>query len=221
MKCPRCVQKIHRAADSCPHCGFSIAQLDAVFGNAEVSAKALTDAAGLLKKTERQQVRNAMQQFGKKFPQLFIAIYTGSFRETANLRQFGFWMLNRAAFEDVDITRPNEAGILLIMDAEGKAASITYGYLLDAFLDEEDTFLALSQAHPLWLERRISDGIIAMIRNLEKTLIRKYKLAMKDPEGFEKKVCPSPQVGDLVKRIRAGNVKAKTNDITHQIGGDS
>ncbi|MEY5020371.1 MAG: hypothetical protein RLZ22_1459, partial [Verrucomicrobiota bacterium] len=45
MKCPRCVQSIHRAAELCPHCGFSMADADYIYGGGEVSLRALTDEA--------------------------------------------------------------------------------------------------------------------------------------------------------------------------------
>ena len=54
-----------------------------------------------------------MEKIARRFPPLFVAIYTGSLGEIANIRQFGFWLLNRSAFEDVPVQKPNEAGILI------------------------------------------------------------------------------------------------------------
>ncbi len=210
MKCPRCVQKIHRGAEACPHCGFCLSTADAEFGSGEVIVRTLTDAAGLMRKAERIVVQEAIERFSKRFPQLFFAVYTGVFRESANLRQFGFWLLNRGAFEDVALHRPNAAGILLVMDVEGKAAGITYGYLLDPYLDEDDTFQCLSKAHPYWLDRRPDQGIVVLLKTLEKILKKKSRAARKDPENFERKVTPPPQMGDLVKRIRSGHVQNAT-----------
>ena len=207
MKCPRCVQKIHRGAEACPHCGFCLSIADAEFGSVEVIVRTLTDAAGLMRKAERSLVQEAIERFSKRFPQLFFAVYTGVFRESACLRQFGFWLLNRGAFEDVALHRPNAAGILLVMDVEGKVAGITYGYLLDPYLDEDDTFQCLSKAHPHWLDRRPDQGILALLKTLEKILKKKSRGARKDPKSFKRKVTPPPQIGDLVKRVRSGPVK--------------
>ncbi len=131
MKCPRCVQRIHRAAASCPHCGFSLADADERFGADVVRLRSLTDGAGLLRRGERGKVEAAMEDIGRRFPQIFVAVYTGSLGEVANIRQFGFWLLNRAAFEDVPVSKPNEAGILLTIDPESRAAGMAFGYLLD------------------------------------------------------------------------------------------
>ena len=47
----------------CPHCGFSIADADFMFGRGEVSLKALTDGAGLFGRGERRRVEAAMEHF--------------------------------------------------------------------------------------------------------------------------------------------------------------
>jgi len=211
MKCPRCVQPIHRAAETCPHCGFSIADADLRFGSEEVQLRSLTDSAGVLKRGDRGRVEQAMGRIPLMFPQIFVAVYTGALGEIANLRQFGFWLLNRSAFEDVSVDKPNEAGILLTIDPESKAAGMVYGYLLDPFLKESDTFECLSRAHARWLEGKYADGIIKALAQLEIILRKRCRQARRDPESFQRKVMPPSMTGDPVRRIRAGhrNVKEK------------
>ena len=208
MKCPRCVQVIHRGASVCPHCGFGLAEVDAKYGAEDVSLRRLADVAGLIRSKERGKVSAALDRFSRKFPQLFFAVYTGSGQGGGNLRQFGFWLLNRAAFEDVPVERPNEAGILLVIDADSKSASITWGYQLDPFLTEEDTFHCLSRAHAYWLEGRYAEGVVRMIAQLEKVLKKKAAQARRDPERFERKVAPPPRTGEIARRIREGHKQA-------------
>lgn len=205
MKCPRCVQRIHRAAASCPHCGFTLADADARFGGEEVHLRRLTDTAGILRRGDQTRVDAALEKFASRFPQIFVAVYTGSLGEVANLRQFGFWLLNRAAFEDVPLEKPNEAGILLTIDPESKAAGIVFGYLLDPYLEESDTFECLSRAHAYWLEGRYADGILRALAHLEGILRKRSRQARRDPEPFERKVVPPAKLGDLVRRIRSGH----------------
>lgn len=205
MKCPRCVQRIHRAAESCPHCGFTLEQADAVFGGEEVRIKSLTDCAGILPRRDRRRVENAMERISRRFPQVFVAIYTGSLGERANMRQFGFWLLNRAAFEDVPVEKPNEAGILITIDPESKAAGIVFGYLLDPFLDESNTFDCLSRGHAYWLEERYADGIQRVLAHLDGVLAKRSRQARRDPDSFERKVLPPVLTGDVVRGIRSGH----------------
>lgn len=212
MKCPRCVQRIHRAAAVCPHCGFSIADADGRYGEDEVRLRCLTDGAGILRRGDRERVEAAMERVSRRFPQVFVAIYTGSLGEVANLRQFGFWLLNRSAFEDVPVEKPNEAGILLTIDPETKAAGMVFGYLLDPFLEESDTFECLSRAHAHWLEEHYAEGIIRVLMHLEGILAKRSRQARRDPEHFQRKVLPPAMLGDLVRRIRAGHRNQATEE---------
>ncbi len=220
MKCPRCVQRIHRAAASCPHCGFTLADADACYGHEEVRIRCLTDCAGILKRGDRQRVEAAMEKITRRFPQIFVAVYTGSLGEVSNIRQFGFWLLNRSAFEDVPVEKPNEAGILVTIDPESKAAGMVFGYLLDPYLEESDTFDCLSRAHAYWLEERYADGLLRVFMHLDGILAKRSRQARRDPEHFERKVVPPAQVGDLIRRIRSGHRSPKVGkEDKTEVGG--
>ena len=216
MKCPRCVQRIHRAASSCPHCGFSITDADERFGDEEVRLRCLTDSAGILRRGERGRVEAAMERISRRFPQVFVAVYTGSLGEVSNIRQFGFWLLNRSAFEDVPVDKPNEAGILITLDPESKAAGIVFGYLLDPFLDESDTFECLTRAHAYWLEERYAEGLVRALAHLEGILCKRSRHARRDPEHFQRKVVPAAMIGDLVRRIRTGHRTPEAKETKHR-----
>lgn len=146
-----------------------------------------------------------MEKITRRFPQIFVAVYTGSLGEVSNIRQFGFWLLNRSAFEDVPMEKPNEAGILITIDPESKAAGMVFGYLLDPFLEESDTFDCLTRAHSYWLEGRYADGILRALSHLDTVLRKRSRQARRDPEQFERKLLLPATVGDPVRRIRAGH----------------
>lgn len=146
-----------------------------------------------------------MERISRRFPQLFVAVYTGALGEVANIRQFGFWLLNRSAFEDLPPDKPNEAGILLTIDPESKAAGFVFGYLLDAFLEEADTFECLSRAHAYWLEGRYAEGVIRALLHLETLLCKRCRLARRNPDHFARKVLPPSLIGDPVRRMRDGH----------------
>jgi len=188
MRCPHCVQQIHRAAANCPHCGFTIADANKRYGTAEVPMRRLTDAAGMFRRDERRHIELILDRFGKRFPQLFAAVYTGSGGCGAHLREFGFWLLNHASFEDLAEGKTNAAGILLVLDPAAKAASISFGYLLDPYLDQDDTFECLARAHAWWLEGRNTEGVVRVIAQLERVLRRRSRQARRDPDRFRRKV---------------------------------
>lgn len=209
MKCPRCVQRIHRSAAQCPHCGFSLAEVDQVFGVQEVRVKCLTDAAGVLRKKERVEAEQVLRNFQRKFPQLFFAVYFGTFKELPSLRQFGFWLLNRGAFEDVEVSRPNEGGILLSVDVGGKSAGISFGYQLQPFLDDDLTFKALSAAHPFFLQGQYLKAMEVVVKRMSKVLRKEASRAKRDPEKYRTRQLETGEgAGEILERIRA-NHKSK------------
>lgn len=190
MRCPRCVQQIHRAAAGCPHCGFTLADADARFGGEEIALRRLTDVAGLFRRQERSRIDATLDRFGRRFPQLFLAVYTGSGGGMAHLREFGFWLLNHATFEDLPPEKPNSSGILIVLDPAAKAASISFGYRLDPYLNQDDTFDCLARAHAWWLEGRHTEGVVRLIAQLDSVLRRRSRQARRDPDRFGRKVLP-------------------------------
>jgi len=211
-KCPRCVQRIHRSAVVCPHCGFDMNDVDQLFGEDNVRLAALTDAAGVLRAKERKYVRVYMNDFERRFPQLFFGVYLGAFEVVSHLRQFGFWLLNRGAFVDVEVSRPNEFGILLSVDVAGKAAGLSYGYALQPFLDEEDTFAALSAGHPFFLQGQYLKGIEMVMKKLEAILRRRSKKANKGSLDLEEEPVVEEGAGELLERIRSRHQQQKNSN---------
>jgi len=167
--------------------------------------RSLTDNAGILRRGERELLEAAMERIARRCPQVFVAVYTGALGEMANIRQFGFWLLNRSAFEDVPVDKPNAAGVLITIDPESKAAGMTFGYLLDPFLEESDTFECLCRGHAYWLEERYVEGLVRVLAHLEGILCKRSRQARRDPEHFQRKVRPPAMKEDPLHRMRAGH----------------
>lgn len=182
MKCPKCVQKIHRRAQQCPHCGFSVSELDAVYGWASNRARKLNDEAGVLRMRDRRKAGAWFEHFEKSFPQLFFSVHFGELGEEGCVRQFGMWQLNQANYEDVDDGRGRNGGVLLVVDVLSKTATITFGYLLDRVLTDEDTFDILSRAHPYLLDGDYLRGLRIVMRRLT-VVLRKKSLRVKRRAG--------------------------------------
>ncbi len=179
-----------------------------MFGGGELKLRSLTDAAGIFRRNERDQIEDALDRIGVAFPQLFVAVYTGSLGEVGNLRQFGFWLLNRGIFEDVPMEKPNEAGILYVIDPDSKAAGMSFGYMLDPFFEEQDTFECLTRAHAYWLEGRYAEGLMKSLDQLQKLLQKRCRQVKRDPEKYKQRVAMPVAAGDLVRKIRGGERSA-------------
>ena len=154
---------------------------DGVFGSQDIKLKKFSDVAGVFRMKDREPMRKILQDFESKFPQLFISVYLGAFEDLSSIRQYGFWMLNRTHYVDVDPQRPNSTGILILVDVNAKSASITFGYALMPYLSEKTTFEALSAGHPFFLQGDYLKGLKAVIKKLEILLVKGWKRARKDP----------------------------------------
>jgi uncharacterized membrane protein YgcG len=186
MKCPRCVQQIHRAAVLCPHCGFRLEDADALFGNSGRNLALLSDQAGIFRHSERYSLENMLAGFHAQFPQLFLAVHTDSAGDSAYLRQFGFWILNRCTFEGLRPEQSSAAGILIVIDPDLKSASMSFGYLLDAVLTEQDTFECLTRGHSYWLKGQYAEGLLRCVEHLRVLLRQRSRQACRRAKKLTK-----------------------------------
>ncbi|MGE9266569.1 MAG: TPM domain-containing protein [Verrucomicrobiales bacterium] len=186
------MQRIHRGAEVCPHCGFSMAEAEEVFGAEEVCLRKFTDSAGVLRSREREPLRMLLERFEDQFPQVFFAIYIGAFQEMPGIRRFGFWMLNRARYMDVGAGRSNEHGILLVMDVNGKEMGLTLGRGLAPFWTERLSFEVLAAGHPYLLQGEYFRALRAIIKKTSHSLKKQSRRALRadfspaPPPGEEK-----------------------------------
>jgi len=212
MKCPRCVQKIHRGAVECPHCGFFMSMADDLFGRYDVRLSKLSDVAGVLRYRERKEVRAILDEFEQRFPGCFFAVYFGAQEDLPCVRQFGLWLLNRGVFEDTKEKRGNGGCVLLTVDVAAKVAGFSYGYFLEAYLDEEATFSALSVAHPYLLQGDYPMAVDEMVKSITKTLKKHAKQVAKDEESYLLKVKgPQPETVEVIDE-KGGAKDAKEED---------
>ncbi len=181
MKCPRCVQPVTPEGASCLHCGYSLQAACALYGAEAVVVERLMDVDSVMTPEDQASVRAALLEFEQLFPQLFFLVYLGPLPPPASPRQFAFWLLNHAAVADADAFRPNERGLLLVVDPKAGAAVLSGGYVIENLLSGEDLERVLRAA-----SRELGGGDFpAAVRNLLAGLVsllrRRAKEAAKRP----------------------------------------
>lgn len=159
-----------------------VCHADEIFGVEKIELTKFSDVAGVFRMKDREPMRRIMGAFEARFPQLFVSIYLGAFEDSRSLRQFGFWVLNRSVYLDLDEGKSNATGILILVDVNSKSASITYGYALMPYLDEDSTFAALSAGHPMFLQGDYPGALKAIIQKLEALLIKGWRRVRRDPK---------------------------------------
>jgi len=158
--------------------------MDDVFGADEVLLGRVVDTAGVFSDGEMQRTKSILEDFEKRFPQLFVTVYCGALPHQTSLRQFGFWLLNRAAVCEVEATRPNEHGALFVLDIHGRSAALVVGYFLECYLDQRDLQRILEAGRREFHRGLWAAGIGSAVRELAVRLRRRAAMAAKHPERF-------------------------------------
>jgi uncharacterized membrane protein YgcG len=203
MKCPRCIQEVEPLHEQCGRCGFSIAELDAAMGAEAVVLERLADDAHCLRLREREMLENSLDEFEEAFPQLFAAMYIGVFPPMTSIRQFGFWLLNRAAVNCVDVTRPNDRGLLFVLDLNAKQLGVTLGYQLEPFLTQKDIDRCYRAVKPHFVEGDYALGLRKALAKLSVCLKKRSRQASRRPERFYRGRLRAPAMPNLV-RVKTG-----------------
>ena len=206
MKCPRCTQSVAPGGECCLHCGYALAVTDEVFGSDDVLLERVTDAAGVLSEGEMERMELALLQFERRFPQLFAAVYCGALPRQTSLRQFGFWLLNRAAVCELDVTRANDHGAMFVIDAHGRSAALVTGYFLECYLDERDARAVLEAGRREFHGGLWAAGVCQALRELTARLRRRAAEAAKSPGRFAPAKPPAEPAPPQFVRLRDGHV---------------
>jgi hypothetical protein len=180
--------------------------MDEAFGGDEVLLDRVTDTAGVLSHGDMERVNLTLNRFEERFPQLFVAVYCGALPPQTSLRQFGFWLLNRAAICDLEATRPNENGALLILDTHGLSAAFVPGYFLECYADERDMARVLEAGRRDFHRGLWAGGICATVAELTSRLKRRAGEALKAPERFAPPRPAATPVAPQFVRIREGHI---------------
>ncbi len=117
-----------------------------LYGAEAVVAARLMDVEGVLAEETKTGMTGTLEAFEARFPQLFLLMYLGPLPAPVSPRQFAFWLLNHAAVPDMDATRPNERGLLLVVDPQGGTAVLASGYYLENFIRQEELDAVLRAA---------------------------------------------------------------------------
>jgi hypothetical protein len=165
-QCPNC---LHALPDGCPrcfHCGFSLATLDGLLGAEEVILERIHDEASCFSTENISRLSAAINAWENRFPGYFAAVYAGPIPAPASARTFGTWLLNRAALPGVDLSRPNDCGLLMVLDPAGGEFAAVTGYALEAWLPEPVLNSALQATLPQLATAQWLKAVLSVLSSL-------------------------------------------------------
>lgn len=163
--------------ESCRSCGYSLEVTDSQFGHGAVSVERLTDADGNFTQEERNAIGAVQAEFERRFPQLFLMVYVGSPPVPASPGQFGFWLLNHAAVPSLDVLRPNERGLVLVVNPLAGTAALTAGYFLENCLNQKELDALLRSGFREFSRGDYVGAVRVIARRLTEKLCRRAREA--------------------------------------------
>jgi hypothetical protein len=173
MKCPRCLRPVDHEAESCYSCGYGEVEAAVTFGENQVFLNRIHDAAHCLRKQEKDELSETLDQLELKFPQMLFCVYLGTLPTHLSLSELGFWLLNHGQVKGAEYARPNENGILILMDMNSKQIGISLGYVAEMLISEEDSYRALMHARPNLVNAEYGEAMERIFLRIGKMLDRK------------------------------------------------
>ena len=182
MKCPSCARPLPQPVPQCPHCRLTLRQLDIKFGAVPRHSRYLTDRTEKLPVPETARLRETLELFERKFPQILFSVFVAQLPKDSSISEYAFWLANRATFSAFDFKGEENFDFLLLIDPAAGAAAITIGYGLEPFLPEEDLQAALEHAGPDFQRNDIPGGIRACLEHLTERLRGLARASEKEAE---------------------------------------
>jgi uncharacterized membrane protein YgcG len=146
MKCPSCNAGLATPVPQCPNCKLTLRRLDIRFGALPLHSRFFTDRTGQLPTRGIAETRGLLRLFKRKFPQSLFSVFVTGAVQGGTIFEYTFWLANRARLSSLDAVAGENFDLMLGIDTHAKAASLTIGYGLEAYLDERDLQRALADS---------------------------------------------------------------------------
>ncbi|MCB1099009.1 MAG: TPM domain-containing protein [Verrucomicrobiales bacterium] len=135
MRCPFCKSPAQEILEQCPDCGFTLTEVQRVFGVAASLEPGLSDLDQIFSKGERRGLIKALSHFRRKFPQCqFSVIASEHPSPKLPYSVYAFWLFNTSGIcRKIDKAGENH-DFLLAIDSKRGLASLLVGYGLEPFV---------------------------------------------------------------------------------------
>ena len=170
MACPGCHATLADPVEQCPWCGYVGRDSLARFPFAAPAMERYIDPMGYLQAGARKRIDQSLTSLRAKFPQVEISICIVDLELQTDPREFGFWMFNASKVRDDAEAAKRPWTILLLIDDKNGRASVTSGYAIEPFIDEDDFEVILRLERDHFLEKDYEKGVLKFIEEVTDTL---------------------------------------------------
>ena len=171
MKCPFCSATVHEHLAKCQECGFTLLEVQRVFGVASTLEPGVTDFQEVLSKREVRSLRKRLGAFQHRFPQCRFSIVTQDHPSPRlPMLVFAFWLFNTSGLSRKIDKGGNNHDLLLVVDTNLGAAGMVVGYGLEPFVGQKQIGDMLAAGQQEFKESKWLPALEAIIDSAESHL---------------------------------------------------
>ena len=126
----------------CPHCGFSLENLDKRYGKDAIPYRRVCDNAGALRQQDRMRLNALLEKLERRIPPVLLSVYFPNILEPFSLIPHSFWTMNHLTVDEAGF--PNHQGpldpqwlLVLVLDVRTDTACFMWGYELDPYVEPD------------------------------------------------------------------------------------
>ena len=158
------------------------------------------DREGYLTREDIKRGQHAMEKLRAHFPQLTLCTCVAKVPEGVSISEFGFWLFNQSVPNGQRMIDRRIHSILLCIDPTNGEASLTVGYGLDPFIDDDDLTDCLNKIKKPLAVQNYGSALSKLCRALRPVLTRgfeqvslAYKQFIREERSREIETTPLPQ----------------------------
>ncbi len=125
------------------------------------------DPQNHLSESDRERISKSLNDLARKFPQPRICFCIIDLPEGVDLREFGFWLMNASPVEGPEEARVRPWTILIVIDDINGNVSVTPGYGIEPFLDDQSWVTQIRKDRQYFFARDYGTAALKTIEGAE------------------------------------------------------
>lgn len=184
MFCPGCRAALQEPAETCPACGYSGGKAVKKFPFEAPEFERFIDPGHHLGNDSRREIDAALESLAERFPQPRFCFCVVELAQKTDPREFGFWLMNASPVRGPVEERLRPWTVLLLIDHAHCRVSVTSGYAIEPFLNEDSWKSLLQLEARSFLEGDYGGAILRFVNGASAVL---SEAAVRVSEGLRKK----------------------------------
>ncbi|MGI9240546.1 MAG: zinc ribbon domain-containing protein [Verrucomicrobiales bacterium] len=172
--CPSCGHEVADGHRACASCGYGFEFATRLLPYDAPPLRKFIDYEGHLSRDDIKRGQQALDNLRTYFPQITLCTCLAKVPKEVSLSEFGFWFFNQSVPNSPRLTERRLHSILLCIDPGRGAASLTLGYGLDPFVDDESLGQCLAKVRKPLKAKNYGKVISKLCNTLRSVLDRGY-----------------------------------------------